>query len=106
MNADFDAKYLEKYGVGADELGPFHAQSYDSVMLIAAALKDVATVDDSGNLVVDREELISAIRTTDAFDGLTGLISCDSTGECGAGGVQIFEVMDGAFSQVKGFGME
>jgi branched-chain amino acid transport system substrate-binding protein len=106
MNAEFDAKYLEKYGVSADELGPFHAQSYDSVKLIAAALKDVATVDDSGNLVVDREELISAIRTTDAFDGLTGLISCDSTGECGAGGVQIFEVMDGAFSQVKGFGME
>jgi branched-chain amino acid transport system substrate-binding protein len=106
MNAEFDAKYLEKYGVSADELGPFHAQSYDSVMLIAAALKDVATVDDSGNLVVDREELISAIRTTDAFDGLTGLISCDSTGECGAGGVQIFEVTDGAFSQVKGFGME
>ena len=106
MNADFDAKYLEKYGVEADELGPFHAQSYDSVKLIAAALAEVATVDDSGNLVVDREALISAIRTVDAFDGLTGTIKCDSIGECGAGGVQIFEVMDGAFSQVKGFGME
>ena len=106
MNADFDAKYLEKYGVAADELGPFHAQSYDSVKLIAAALAEVATVDDSGNLVVDREALISAIRTVDAFDGLTGTIKCDSIGECGAGGVQIFEVMDGAFSQVKGFGME
>ena len=106
MNADFDAKYLEKYGVAADELGPFHAQSYDSVKLIAAALAEVATVDDSGNLVVDREALISAIRTVDAFDGLTGTIKCDSIGECGAGGVQIFEVADGAFSQVKGFGME
>ncbi len=106
MNADFDAKYLEKYGVAADELGPFHAQSYDSVKLIAAALAEVATVDDSGNLVVDREALISAIRTVDAFDGLTGTIKCDSIGECGAGGVQVFEVMDGAFSQVKGFGME
>ncbi len=106
MNADFDAKYLEKYGVEADELGPFHAQSYDSVKLIAAALAEVATVDDSGNLVVDREALISAIRTVDAFDGLTGTIKCDSIGECGAGGVQIFEVADGAFSQVKGFGME
>ena len=106
MNADFDAKYLEKYSVAADELGPFHAQSYDSVKLIAAALAEVATVDDSGNLVVDREALISAIRTVDAFDGLTGTIKCDSIGECGAGGVQIFEVVDGAFSQVKGFGME
>ncbi len=106
MNADFDAKYVEKYGVSPDDLGPFHSQSYDSVKLIAAAIMAVATVDDSGNLVIDREELISAIRSVDAFEGLTGTIKCDSIGECGAGGVQIFQVADGAFDQVSGFGME
>ena len=61
MNAEFDAKYMEKYGVSPDDLGPFHSQSYDSVKLIAAAIAAVASVDDSGNLVIDREELISAI---------------------------------------------
>ncbi len=106
MNAEFDAKYVEKYGVSPDDLGPFHSQSYDSVKLIAAAIMAVATVDDSGNLVIDREELISAIRALDAFEGLTGTIKCDSIGECGAGGVQIFQVADGAFDQVSGFGME
>jgi branched-chain amino acid transport system substrate-binding protein len=106
MNAEFDAKYMEKYGVSPDDLGPFHSQSYDSVKLIAAAIAAVASVDDSGNLVIDREELISAIRSVDAFEGLTGTIKCDSMGECGAGGVQIFQVMDGDFSQVSGFGME
>ncbi len=106
MNAEFDAKYMEKYGVSPDDLGPFHSQSYDSVRLIAAAVAAVATVDDNGNLVIDREELISAIRTVDAFEGLTGRISCDSIGECGAGGVQIFQVTDGGFTQVSGFGME
>lgn len=106
MNADFDAKYVEKYGVSPDDLGPFHSQSYDSVKLIAAAIMAVATVDDSGNLVIDREELISAIRSVDAFEGLTGTIKCDSIGECGAGGVQIFQVAEGAFDQVSGFGME
>ena len=106
MNAEFDAKYMEKYGVSPDDLGPFHSQSYDSVKLIAAALAAVAAVDDNGNLVIDREELISAIRSVDAFAGLIGTIKCDSIGECGAGGVQIFQVTDGAFVQVSGFGME
>ncbi len=106
MNAEFDAKYMEKFGVSPDELGAFHSQSYDSVMLIAAAIASVASVDESGNLIIDREALISAIRSVDAFDGLTGTIRCDSIGECGAGGVQIFQVTDGAFVQIFGFGME
>ncbi len=106
MNAEFDAKYIEKYGVSPDEMGAFHSQSYDSVMLIAAAIASVASVDDSGNLIIDREALITAIRSVDAFDGLTGTIRCDSIGECGAGGVQIYQVTDGAFVQVYGFGME
>ena len=106
LNAEFDAKYVEKYGVSPDELGAFHSQSYDSVMLIAAAIAAVASVDDSGNLIIDREALIAAIRSVDAFDGLTGTIKCDSIGECGAGGVRIFQVTDGAFVQVSGFGME
>ncbi|MYH61280.1 MAG: branched-chain amino acid ABC transporter substrate-binding protein [Caldilineaceae bacterium SB0675_bin_29] len=106
LNAAFDAKYVQKYGVSPDELGAFHSQSYDSVMLIAAAITAVASVDDSGNLIIDREALIAAIRSVDAFDGLTGTIKCDSIGECGAGGVRIFQVTDGAFVQVSGFGME
>ncbi len=106
LNADFDAKYMGKFGVSPDELGAFHSQSYDSVMLIAAAIAAVASVDESGNLVIEREALISAIRSVDAFDGLTGTIECDSVGECGAGGVKIFQVTDGAFVQISGFGME
>ena len=106
MNAEFDAKYLEKYGVKAGDLGPFHSQSYDSVKLIAAAIMAVGTVDDSGNLVIDREEMILAIRAADGIEGLTGMIKCDAMGECGAGGVKIFQVTDGAFVQISGFGME
>jgi len=97
LNAEFDAKYIQKYGVSPDELGAFHSQSYDSVMLIAAAIAAVASVGDGGSLVIDREELISAIRSVDAFAGLTGTIRCDSIGECGAGGVRIYQVTDGAF---------
>lgn len=74
MNAKFDAKYMEKYVVSPDDLSPFHGQNHGSVKLIAAAIAEVAMGDDSGNLVIDREELISAIRSVDAFEGLTGTI--------------------------------
>lgn len=104
-NATFDAKYMDKFGVSPDDLGPFHGQSYDSVMLIAQAIKAVA-VKDGDNLVIDREELIQAIRNVSGLVGLTGTLSCNAIGECGAGGVQVFTVTGGEFVQVAGFGME
>lgn len=104
-NAAFDAKYMDKFGVSPDDLGPFHGQSYDSVMVIATAIKAVA-VKDGDNLVIDREELLTAIRGVAGLDGLTGNLSCTEIGECGAGGVQVFVVTAGEFVQVAGFGME
>lgn len=104
-NAAFDAKYMDKFGVSPDDLGPFHGQSYDSVMVIAEAIKAVA-VKDGDNLVIDREALLSAIRGVSGLVGLTGTLSCNEIGECGAGGVQIFTVTGGEFVQVAGFGME
>jgi branched-chain amino acid transport system substrate-binding protein len=103
---EFIQKYQDKYGVAPSELGPFHGQSYDSVRLIADAISRVATVDGSGNLVIDREELIQAIRATQNFEGLTGTLSCNEIGECGAGGIQIFQVQNGEWTQVSGFGLE
>ncbi|MCL4832108.1 MAG: branched-chain amino acid ABC transporter substrate-binding protein [Caldilineaceae bacterium] len=104
-NATFDVKYMDKFGVSPDDLGPFHGQSYDSVMIIATAIKAVA-VKDGDNLVIDREELLTAIRGVSGLAGLTGTLSCNEIGECGAGGVQIFTVTSGEFVQVAGFGME
>lgn len=92
-NDAFDAAYEEAFGVAPDDLGPFHAHAYDATMIILHAIEAVATVDDDGNLVVDREALILAIRATVDYDGLTGVLSCDGNGECGAGiiGVNIVE---------------
>ncbi len=101
----FTAKYMDKFGMAPDDLGPFHGQSYDSVMIIGAAIKAVA-VKDGDNLVIDREELVKAIRGVSGLDGLTGVLSCNEIGECGAGGVQIFTATGGEFIQVAGYGME
>ena len=102
---EFNAKYMDKFGVAPTDLGPFHGQSYDSVMIIGAAIKAVA-VKDGDNLVIDREELVKAIRGVSGLDGLTGTLACNEIGECGAGGVQIFTATGGEFIQVAGYGME
>ncbi|MCB0112987.1 MAG: branched-chain amino acid ABC transporter substrate-binding protein [Caldilineaceae bacterium] len=102
----FVQKYVEKFGVEPSELGPFHGQSYDTIQVIADAIKRVATVDGDGNLVIEREALISAIRDTSDLAGLTGTLTCDDMGECGAGGIQIFQVQGGEWVQVSGFGLE
>jgi len=54
----------------------------------------------------DSEEMNAEFDARYIEKGLTGTIKCDSIGECGAGGIQIFQVTDGAFVQVSGFGME
>ncbi|HAY85499.1 MAG TPA: hypothetical protein DCY42_11420 [Chloroflexi bacterium] len=107
-NAAFDAAYQEMWGSLPDDQGPFHAQAYDSVQMIAAALASVAETDDNGEgyLFFDREAVIAAVRATANLQGLAGVMTCSAIGDCGAGGIQIFQVQDGAFVQVSGFGLD
>jgi branched-chain amino acid transport system substrate-binding protein len=107
-NAEFDVKYVEKYGVSPDDLGPFHGQAYDAVNLIAGAIMSAAATDDAGEgyLILDREAVITAVRSTKGLQGLMGFMVCSAIGDCGAGGIQIFQVQEGAWVQVSGFGLE
>jgi len=100
-NIEFLDKYVEKFGMHPSDLGPFHYQSYDTILVITEALKKVAEVDDAGNLVIDREALITAIRETEGLEGMTGTITCNEVGDCGAGGIQIYEL--GSLSVVRVF---
>ena len=108
LNAAFDAKYEEMFGTKPEEQGPFHAQAYDAISLIADAISRVAVADDAGlgYVAIERAALLEAIRATVELKGLSGVLTCNAIGDCGAGGIQIFEVQDGAFVQVSGFGME
>ena len=107
-NAAFDAKYEEKYGVNPDDLGPFHGQAYDAINLIAKAIMSVAATDDAGEgyLILDREDVVTAVRSTSGLQGLMGIMTCSAIGDCGAGGIQIFQVQEGAWVQISGFGLE
>lgn len=100
-NEAFDETYRDLFGTYPQEQGPFHAHSYDSAWIAFNALQEVAEVDDEGNLVIDREALIEAIRNTENYEGLTGTLSCDEIGDCGAGSIGINIVEDGEWVPVE-----
>lgn len=102
-SAVFDEVYEQLFGVAPDELGPFHYHAYDAASILLDAIEAVAVVDDAGNLVIDREALIVAVRETTDYEGLTGVLSCDGIdgiGECGAGVIGVNVVEDGAWVAV------
>jgi branched-chain amino acid transport system substrate-binding protein len=99
--AKFDTDYEAMFDAKPADLGPFHYHAYDSMNMLLAAIAKVATVDADGNLVIDRAELVKAVRETKDFDGLTGTLTCDEKGDCGVGTIAINVVQDGAWVPVE-----
>jgi len=97
----FVDKYQEMFDILPSDLGPFHYHAYDSTKMILNAIEAVSVVDDAGNMVIDREELIQALRNTTEYDGLTGVLTCDDKGDCGAGSIAINLVEDGEWINVE-----
>lgn len=99
-NAAFHTAYEAEYGISANELGPYHAQAYDAANLILIALQRSAVLDEDGSLLIDRETLIKNLRGLRRVRGLTGLISCDERGECGAGRIAVYQAQDGRWHEM------
>jgi len=98
---EFDVKYEELFGVKPSDLGPFHYHAADSANMVFAAIDAVSEVDGEGNLVIDREALVEALRNTENFEGLTGTLTCAENGDCGATVFAIYVVEDGEFVAVE-----
>lgn len=103
LNADFQAEFEKTYSVKFDDYAPYQGTGYDATQMIINAITAVAKTDSSGNLTIDREALIKAVRGTKGYVGLTGTLSCDSKGECGAGTVSINQVTKGNWAVVKSY---
>jgi branched-chain amino acid transport system substrate-binding protein len=89
----FDAAYLAAYGQPAGKLSPYSWTAYDSVAVLIKAIESVAVVS-GGKLYIPRAALVSAVRATSNYVGLSGTIGCDATGECSASG-PVFNVDKG-----------
>ncbi len=83
--AKFDAAYLAAYGQPAGKLSPYSWTAYDSVAVLIKAIESVAVLS-GGKLYIPRSALVAAVRATNNYQGLSGTITCDATGECSASG--------------------
>ena len=68
--AAFAARYEERFGEAP--VSHVHDNAYDTYLMLRAAIEQVGTLDDEGNLRIDRAALAAALRTYGPVDGLSG----------------------------------
>ncbi len=103
----FLERYVETYN--EEPPAPFHANAYDAYNLILDGVEATATIDDDGNLVVDRAALAEYVRGFEGFEGLVGTLTADGTGETFSPEQSIiafFQVEEGEFVELARFGGE
>lgn len=69
------------------------ALAYDAATLLLRAIEEVSFVH-AGSLYIERDRLRDALTATNEFRGISGLLSCDEFGDCGAGRVSISRYTD------------
>jgi branched-chain amino acid transport system substrate-binding protein len=74
----FAKEYESTYN--KQQVDQFADYTYDAVNIILTAIDKVATVDSSGNLVIDRQKLIDAVRTS-TTSGASGNIEFNDVGD-------------------------
>lgn len=79
----FLGQWTEKFG-GTPPSG-FHAHAYDATNILLNAIEAVAQVGDDGSILIGRQALRDAITATANFNGLTGTLTCNATGDCATG---------------------
>ena len=100
--AEFVDTYIEEYGL--EPTAAFHAYAYDMTVLALNAMEEVGEINDDGQLVIDREDLLEAMLaygSEEEIQGLSGVLSCQENGECALGGIGFFQVVDGEYERVE-----
>ncbi len=90
----FRADYQAAYGEEQGKLSPFSPHSYDAASILINSIEKVA-IQYGDSLVIPRRALAEAVRATKDYQGLTGMISCTSVGECAAASIQFMTVQNG-----------
>jgi ABC-type branched-subunit amino acid transport system substrate-binding protein len=70
-------RYQARFGIAPTSFAELY---YDAANLLLNRINQVATLDPSGNLVLDRRRLAAAVRHTTNFQGVSGCISLDAVG--------------------------
>ena len=88
---------LDRYQetVGESPTGTFWGHAYDATVLLLDAISAASYLRSGDNtLVIDRAGLREYLDNMSGFQGVTGVLSCDEFGDCGASRVVIHEHLD------------
>jgi branched-chain amino acid transport system substrate-binding protein len=91
---DFLVKYKSTFG--QPPVDPFTAHAYDAANIIFDAIEKVTVKAEDGTLHIGRQALRDALYATAGFQGLTGALSCDQFGDCGAANFKVVRLDDPA----------
>ncbi len=80
----FDGAYLAAYGQPAGKLSPYSWTAYDAGAVLIKMIEQVAVLGTDKNLYIPRSALVDAVRGIKDYQGLSGMISNDGTGEASA----------------------
>jgi branched-chain amino acid transport system substrate-binding protein len=95
----FDDAYKAAYGTDAGKLSPYTWTAYDAGAVLTKVIKDVAVLGDDGNLYVSRSALVAAVRGLKDYQGISGMVACDATGECASSSPVFDVVKDGKWAE-------
>ncbi|HSK94276.1 MAG TPA: branched-chain amino acid ABC transporter substrate-binding protein [Candidatus Angelobacter sp.] len=99
----YQEEFLPAYSEVSGEDAPisvFHAHAYDAATMIFDAIEEVATVEDDGTIHIGRQALRDALFATSGFEGITGSLTCNATGDCADPSISVSEVVSGAFQRI------
>ena len=82
----FEATY------GAPPLAFYYSFAYDAAGLLLQALEKTAQRAPDGSLIIGRQALRDTLYATRDYQGVTGALTCDPFGDCGAARLNIVQV--------------
>jgi len=94
FGSNYTDKFLPEYKqiAGKDPTSVYHAHAYDAANIIFDAIEHVSLTDSAGNLYIPRTALRDYARGIKDYKGLTGTLTCDPNGDCGASFVSIAQL--------------
>ena len=99
----YEDEFLPAYQELSGEEGPiapYHAHGYDAAMIIFDAIEAVSVEGDDGTLFVPKDALRQYVSELTDYAGLTGTLTCDENGDCGAEDVSVAQLEGGEFVEV------
>ena len=69
---------------GSPPEAPYWAHAYDAATLLLEAIEAASVVTGDGTLVIDRAGVRQHLDDVDGYQGITGTLTCDDYGDCGA----------------------